>query len=47
LAYTGLGPGIWTLALAGLLLIDLGYLCLTIIDRPSQLLRRLRQKLST
>jgi len=44
LAYTGPGPGIWTLALAGLLLIDLGYLCLTTIGTPSQLLRRLRQK---
>ena len=44
LAYTGPGPGIWTLALAGLMLIDLGYLCVTTIDKPSQLLRRLRQK---
>ena len=30
----GAGAGIWTLALVGLLLIDLGYLCVTTVDKP-------------
>jgi hypothetical protein len=43
LAFTGAGPGIWTVALGGLLLIDLGYLCLTTVATPRQLMRRLRR----
>ena len=43
LAFTGAGPGIWTLGLGGLFLIDLGYLLLTIIGSPRELLRRWRK----
>jgi hypothetical protein len=38
LAFTGVGPGLWVLAIAGLVLIDLGYLALTVEYRPRKLL---------
>jgi hypothetical protein len=37
LAFTGPGPGLWMLAIGGILLIDLGFLVLTIYYRPRQL----------
>jgi cell division septation protein DedD len=37
LAFTGPGPGIWALAIGGLILIDLGYLLLTSFYRPREL----------
>jgi hypothetical protein len=40
LAFTGAGPGVWVTLLAGLLLLDLGYLIMTIFYRPRQLFLR-------
>jgi len=40
LAFTGSGPGIWFTLLAGLLLLDLGYLIMTMFYRPRELLVR-------
>ncbi len=40
LAFTGPRPELWLLAIAGLLLLDLGYLALTVLGTPRQLLRR-------
>ena len=37
LAFTGPGPGIWMIAFGGILLIDLGYLLLTVYYRPREL----------
>jgi hypothetical protein len=39
LAFTGTGPGLWWLALVGLLLMVFGGLLLTIVDQPRRLLR--------
>jgi hypothetical protein len=43
LAFTGPGPGLWAVCIGGLLLIDLGYLTVTVVGTPRQLLRRLRR----
>jgi hypothetical protein len=37
LAFTGPGPGIWVLGIGGFVLIDLGFLVLTIYYRPREL----------
>jgi hypothetical protein len=37
LASTGVGPGVWALAIGGLIFIDLGYLLLTAYYRPREL----------
>jgi hypothetical protein len=37
LAFTGAGPGVWALAIGGFVLIDLGFLVLTIYYRPREL----------
>ena len=43
LAFTGAGPGLWFTLLAGLLLLDLGYLVLTTFYRPREFATRLRR----
>jgi len=40
LAFTGAGPGIWFTLLGGLLLLDLGYLLVTVFYRPREFLLR-------
>jgi len=40
LAFTGAGPGIWFTLLGGLLLLDLGYLMVTVFYRPREFLLR-------
>ncbi len=37
LAFTGPGHGVWALAIGGIILIDLGFLVLTIYYRPREL----------
>jgi hypothetical protein len=44
LAFTGPGPDLWVLAIGGILLIDLGYLVLTIYYRPRELFALARRK---
>lgn len=44
LAFTGPGPGVWLLAFGGLVLLDLGYLVVTLYYRPRQLLARLLRR---
>jgi mucin-6/19 len=39
LAFTGSGPGLWWLALVGVLLMVLGGLLLTVVDQPRRMLR--------
>jgi hypothetical protein len=39
LAFTGSGPGLWWLALVGIMLMVLGGLLLTVVDQPRRLLR--------
>lgn len=41
LANTGTNKPLWLMGLIGFLLVDLGYLALTTVDRPRQLVRRL------
>jgi hypothetical protein len=47
LAFTGPGPGVWVLAIGGLILINLGFLIMTIYYKPSEMLvlagRRVRR----
>jgi hypothetical protein len=38
LAFTGAGPGVWVLAIGGMLLLDLGFLVMTMYYRPRELL---------
>jgi hypothetical protein len=40
LAYTGAGHGVWVTLVGGLLLLDIGYLLMTIFLRPRELLAR-------
>jgi hypothetical protein len=40
LAFTGPSPDLWIIGIAGLVLLDLGYLLLTAVDSPRRLLRR-------
>jgi hypothetical protein len=40
LAYTGAGRGVWVTLVGGLLLLDLGYLLVTMFLRPRELLAR-------
>jgi hypothetical protein len=40
LAYTGAGHGVWVTLFGGLLLLDIGYLLITIFLRPRELLAR-------
>jgi hypothetical protein len=40
LAFTGAGPKLWLLGIVGFVLLDLGYLMVTVVDRPRDLLRR-------
>lgn len=40
LAFTGPGPDLWIIGIVGVVLLDLGYLLLTAVDRPRRLLRR-------
>lgn len=44
LAFTGAGPDVWLLAFAGLILLDIGYLILTLYYRPRQLLALLLRR---
>jgi hypothetical protein len=37
LAFTGAGPGVWVMAVGGLLLLDLGFLVMTMYYRPREL----------
>jgi hypothetical protein len=39
LAFTGTGPGLWWLALVGMILIVLGFLSLVLVDQPRRLVR--------
>jgi archaellum component FlaF (FlaF/FlaG flagellin family) len=43
LAFTGTGPGLWWLALVGLLLMVFGGLLLTVVDQPRRLIRLVLQ----
>jgi hypothetical protein len=44
LAFTGSGPGVWALAVAGIILIDLGFLAVTIYYKPRELLAMARRQ---
>jgi hypothetical protein len=44
LAFTGSGPGVWALAVGGIILIDLGFLVVTIYYRPRELLAMARRQ---
>jgi hypothetical protein len=37
LAFTGAGPGVWLMAIAGLILLDIGFLLMTTYYRPREL----------
>jgi hypothetical protein len=45
LAFTGAGPGLWFILLAGLLLLDLGYLVVTAFYRPREFALRTRNEI--
>ena len=45
LAFTGPGPALWFTLLAGLLLLDLGYLVITTFHRPRELATKVRRQL--
>ncbi|HLM96731.1 MAG TPA: hypothetical protein VK283_10480 [Acidimicrobiales bacterium] len=47
LAFTGAGPGIWFTLLGGLLLLDLGYLMVTVFYRPREFAHRLGRTVRT
>lgn len=44
LAFTGSGPGVWALAVGGIILIDLGFLVVTIYYRPRELFAMARRR---
>jgi hypothetical protein len=44
LAFTGSGPGVWALAVGGIILIDLGFLVITIYYRPRELFAMARRQ---
>ena len=47
LAFTGAGPGMWFTLLGGLLLLDLGYLMITVFYRPREFAQRLGRTVRT
>jgi hypothetical protein len=44
LAFTGSGPGVWALFVGGIVLIDLGFLVVTIYYRPRELFAMARRR---
>jgi hypothetical protein len=44
LAFTGSGPGVWALAVGGIILIDLGFLVVTIYYKPRELFAMARRQ---
>jgi hypothetical protein len=46
LAFTGAGPDTWYMLLAGVLLLDLGFLVLTLYYRPRELMQMMRRGVS-
>jgi hypothetical protein len=46
LAFTGAGPGVWFMAAGGLLLLDLGFLVLTMYYRPRELVSGTGRRIS-
>jgi hypothetical protein len=44
LAFTGSGPGVWALAVGGIILIDLGFLVVTIYYKPRELFAMARRR---
>ena len=46
LAFTGSGPGVWRLLIGGIVLIDLGFLVVTIYYRPRELFAIARRRLN-
>jgi len=46
LAFTGTGPGLWWLALVGMMLMALGLLALAVVDQPRRLVRLVLRRVS-
>jgi hypothetical protein len=46
LAFTGSGPGLWWLALVGMVLMALGVLALTVVDEPRRIVRLVLSRVS-